>query len=303
MVLAAGLGTRLRPLSHEIAKPLVPLGDRPVLGHIAAHLSAGGLTEIVVNTHHRYEDFRFESEDLGATFHSIHEKEILGTAGGIHGARPLFGVPPVVVWNGDIVAEPPLADLMRLAAPGGLVFAVAPRARGEGTVGLGEGGTIVRLRGERFGQEAEGGDYIGVAALGGEALDGLPARGCLVGDFALPLLRAGGKIATVCVPGGFRDVGSIASYHAACLAWLERLDSSGARPFEAWVHPSAQVGANVALRQSIVGKGAVVAGEGVVDRCVIWPGATARAPLSDAIVTTGGQKVDVARLAASAGAG
>jgi mannose-1-phosphate guanylyltransferase len=300
MVLAAGLGTRLRPLSDERAKPLVPLGDRPVLGHIAVQLSAGGLTEIVVNTHHRFEDFSSESDGLDVIIHLIHEKQILGTAGGIHGARPLFGAPPVVVWNGDILAEPPLAELTRLAAPGGLVFAVAPRARGQGTVGLGEGGTIVRLRGERFGPEADGGDYIGIAALGGEALDGLPARGCLVGDFALPLLRAGGKVQTVCVPGGFRDVGSIASYHAACLAWL---DGSAVRPLEAWVHPSAQVRANVALRQSIVGKGAVVAGEGVVDRCVIWPGATARAPLSDAIVTTGGQIVDVARLAASAGAG
>ena len=288
MVLAAGFGTRLRPLSDERAKPLVPLGDRPIVGHIAARLAAEGLGEVVINTHHLADNFSNNLQGLGVVFHPIREREILGTAGGIHGARPLFGEPPVVVWNGDILAEPPLAELSRLAASGGLVFAVAPRPAGQGTVGLGAEGQVVRLRGDRFGQEAAGGDYIGVAALGGEALGGLPSRGCLVADFALPLLRAGGGIQTAAADG-FHDVGSIASYHAACLDWLDRTVG----PEAPWVHPSARIGDGVVLRRSIVGEGAVVAGEGLVERCVLWPGATVRAPLADTIVTTRGLSVVV----------
>jgi len=288
MVLAAGFGTRLRPLSDERAKPLVPLGDRPIVGHIAARLAAEGFPEAVINAHYLGEDFINNLNGLEIIFHLIREKEILGTAGGIHGARPLFGEPPVVVWNGDILAEPPLVELTRLAASGGLVFAVAPRPAGQGTVGLGAEGQIVRLRGERFGPETSGGDYIGVAALGAEALDGLPPRGCLVADFALPLLRAGGVIQTARADG-FHDVGSIASYHAACLDWLDRTVG----PEAPWVHPSARIGDGALLRRSIVGEGAVVAGKGLVERCVLWPGATVRAPLADTIVTTRGLSVVV----------
>lgn len=287
MVLAAGLGTRLRPLTDERAKPLVPVGDRPLLAHIAARLTAHGFPEAALNVHHRPEDFYFGIDTLGAIFHPIHEKEILGTAGGIHAARPLFGAAPILVWNGDILVEPPVGALMGLAAGGGLAFAVAPRPAGEGTVGLGRSGEVVRLRGERFGEEMEGGDYAGVAALGAEALAALPARGCLVGDFALPLLRGGGSIHTARVSGGFRDVGSLASYHAACLAWLETVAGAS----RSWVHPSARVGSGVVLRRSIIASGAVVEGDGTLERCVLWPGAHARAPLADTIVTSAGREV------------
>ncbi len=52
MILAAGLGTRLRPLTDELPKPLVPVGDRPALAHVAARLAAAGIREAVINVHH-----------------------------------------------------------------------------------------------------------------------------------------------------------------------------------------------------------------------------------------------------------
>lgn len=281
IVLSAGYGTRLRPLTDELPKPLVPIGDRPLLAHIAAALARAGFSEIAVNVHHLGDEFERRIRELPGNFHVLVEPEIRGTAGGIAGARALFGEPPVIAWNGDILADPPVPELLSRAGDGGLSFAVAPRPVNQGTVGTGSDGSIVRLRGERFGTEVLGGDYIGVAALGARALGALPTTGCLVGDYALPALRRGERVTTARVDAPFRDIGSPASYLAANREWLERHAGAGG----AWVHPTARIAPGVSLVETVVGAGASVTGEGRLERCVVWPGATAVAPLRDAIVT------------------
>jgi NDP-sugar pyrophosphorylase family protein len=193
------------------------------------------------------------------------------------------------VWNGDILAEPPVDALFGAAEASGLAFCISPRERSAGTVGLDASGAVVRLRGEVFGIEASGGDYVGVVALGESVLAGLPDRGCLIADVALPMLRAGSAIATCVTERPWVDIGSIPEYHRANLSWLERREG-----FEgSYVAPSARVDPDVSISRSIVGAGAVVEGQGLVERSVIWPGARAKAPLRDVIVTRAGRVVAV----------
>ena len=82
-LLAAGLGTRLRPLTDEIAKPLVPVGDAPLLGHVLAQVRAAGAARVVANAHFRADDVvafgRANAVDV------VVEKELRGTAGGLAG--------------------------------------------------------------------------------------------------------------------------------------------------------------------------------------------------------------------------
>src|SRR5262249_26742537 len=153
--------------------------------------------------------FMNEIHQFPLIVHLSLESEILGTAGGIAGARAALE-PPIVVWNADILAEPPLGDLLRTVQGGGLAFAVAPRAVSEGTVRVDGHGRFVRLRGRTFGDEAFGGDYVGVAALGADVLADLPAEGCLVADVALPRLASAGTVRAVPLRGAWRDVGSLA---------------------------------------------------------------------------------------------
>src|SRR5262245_2864602 len=172
MILAAGLGTRLRPLTTELPKPLVPVGDRPVLAHIAEHLARAGILEAALNTHHLAEAFgpsRLGSLPLRLTV--IHEPVILGTGGGIANAARVLGEGDVIVWNGDILAELDVAALLLAHRTSAALatMAVAPCSSGEGTVGLGAGGEVVRVRGERFGDEVSGGDFLGIVVMG-EAL-------------------------------------------------------------------------------------------------------------------------------------
>ncbi len=289
MVLCAGLGTRLRPLTEELPKPLAPLGDRPVLAHIAAQLRAAGFDRVVVNTHHLSEKFKNVSEHIGLEVELIHEPETRGTAGGLCGARALLAGPPVLLWNGDIVATPPIAELLSSAAGGGLCLGVAPKPLGEGTVGLDARGQVVRLRGQVFGVEARGGDYVGVAGVGKRVLDALPDNGCLIGDVALVELGRGGSVETADVSGPWSDLGDPRSYHAVNMQWLEREVAGGV-----FLGEGARLAEGVAADMAIIGAGAVVRGSGDLRRVVLWPGAQAQAPLRDAIVTRSGHVVSVA---------
>ncbi|HEY4122497.1 MAG TPA: sugar phosphate nucleotidyltransferase [Byssovorax sp.] len=279
MILAAGLGTRLRPLTDELPKPLVWLGDRPLVAHAASRLAAAGVAPLVVNTHHLAGAFAAEVAALGLV--AVHEPAILGTAGGVANARTALGDGEIVLWNGDLAADLDVeAMLAAHAASSALAtLAVAPRAVGQGTVGLDARGAVVRLRGERFGDEVSGGDYLGAMVLGAELRAVLPSQGCLVGDALLPALRRGGLVRASAYTKPWHDVGTIGAYLAANLAWL------AARGADSFVGPGARVAAGVEIARSIVGAGANVEGEGALERVIVWPGAHARAPLADAVVT------------------
>jgi mannose-1-phosphate guanylyltransferase len=282
MVLAAGLGTRLRPLTRAVPKPLLPLGDRPLLEHALRTIDAAGLgPQVVVNTHYLAASFESWRGEASLDVQLSHETVLLGTAGGIAAARPRFAPGPVVVLTSDVVLEKVPDGFRESASHGGMVLALAPRPRGAGTVGIDGDGHVVRLRGRTFGKEHQGGEYVGLMALGDQALDALPKIGCYIQDYALPLLERGGLIETRPYPYRFVIAGDdVPSYFAENLRWVDREGTGGV-----FVGPGASVASSVELRQSVVGRGAFVDGHGRVERCVIFPGARCTAPLEDMIVT------------------
>jgi mannose-1-phosphate guanylyltransferase len=110
MVLAAGLGTRLRPLTYEITKPMVPVLDRPVMEHILELLSRHGFEDVIANLHYFPDSIR---EYFGERLSYRFEEELLGTAGGVRACREFFGDEPFVVISGDALTD---IDLTALAA-------------------------------------------------------------------------------------------------------------------------------------------------------------------------------------------
>jgi mannose-1-phosphate guanylyltransferase len=283
MILAAGRGTRLHPLTEELPKPLVPVGDRPMIAHIAGRLANAGLARAVINVFHHADAFTPDVlAKLPLALEVVRESTLLGTAGGVANARAALGEGEIVVWNGDILADVDIAALLAAHAEAGdaeATMAYAPRAAGEGTLGLGRHGEVVRLRGERFGEEVTGGDFLGVHVLGAMFRSGLPIPGCLVADGYLPALRRGARVASFAVLGAWDDVGNAAAYVAANARWLAQRDLTS------FVAATACVGADIEVRGSVVGEGATVTGSGELGGCVVWPGAHAVAPLRDAVVT------------------
>jgi len=297
LILAAGFGTRLRPLTLELPKPVVPVGDRPLLAHVAAACRRAGATRLIANAHHEHQKLSNTIASLGLNIQVVVEPQIRGTAGGVAGARPGFEPGPVLIWNGDILTDAPARPLLDLArARDAQVLAVAPRVAGEGTVGLGADGSVVRLRGRVFGVEVQGADYIGVMALGAGVLAALPEHGCLFGDVALPHLAAGGKVWTVPSRAAWTDLGDLPSYVAANFAWLDahlsRPESDAAAAAStSWLASDVCLDPRVSLDRCVVGLGAKVLGAGTVEHVIAWPGATFSAPLSRAVVLGSGRIV------------
>lgn len=115
MVLAAGRGTRLAPLTDRLPKPLVAVAGTPMLVHILAFLRAGGIDEVVINLHHLGHLIEREIGDgraFGLRVRYSWEPEILDTGGGIKRAEPLLGGEPFVVVNGDSLLELPLRAVL-----------------------------------------------------------------------------------------------------------------------------------------------------------------------------------------------
>lgn len=115
MILAAGFGTRLRPLTRSIPKPMIPLCNRPLIGWALESLIRAGVTDVVVNLHHQpasIEEWLPRAAGTRATVEFTHEDEILGTGGGIRNARRLLdGRGHFALVNGDTVQNPPISAL------------------------------------------------------------------------------------------------------------------------------------------------------------------------------------------------
>lgn len=117
MIFAAGLGSRLKPLTDSMPKALVPIAGRPMLEHVILKLKASGFTEIVINIHHFGEqilDFLKANDNFGLTIHISDEREqLLDTGGGVRKACTFFehSDEPFLVHNVDILSDVDLKEL------------------------------------------------------------------------------------------------------------------------------------------------------------------------------------------------
>jgi mannose-1-phosphate guanylyltransferase len=114
MVMAAGLGTRLRPLTYEVPKPMVPVVNRPIMEHILELLSRHGFREVIANLHWFPDTIRQRFGDgssLGIELSYEYEAELLGTAGGVRNVAPYFGDEPFLVMAADALTDIDLAAL------------------------------------------------------------------------------------------------------------------------------------------------------------------------------------------------
>jgi mannose-1-phosphate guanylyltransferase len=102
MVLAAGLGTRLRPLTYELPKPMVPVLDRPVMAHIVDLLDRHGYTDVVANLHYFPDTIR---DYFGDRLTYREEPELLGTAGGVRNCADFLDGGPFLIISGDALTD------------------------------------------------------------------------------------------------------------------------------------------------------------------------------------------------------
>ena len=278
MVLAAGLGTRLRPLTHEIPKPVVPVLGRPLCGWAMEFLREHGATEFLLNLHHGPEAVRERVLSwAGGRFPTefLFEPQILGTGGGIGNAREFLRGGTFLTANSDVVARFPLGEAVARHRAGGalatLVLFPDP-ARRYTPVRIREDGRIAG-----FGAGAPAGAfegfYTGYQVVEPELLEHIP-RGrpsCIIRETYEPLIARGAPILACMSDGLFLDFGTPADYLTATLALL----AEGHPDPRVFVHPRAIVGIGAMVGpDAVVEEGAVVGPGASVRRAILWPGAT-----------------------------
>jgi NDP-sugar pyrophosphorylase family protein len=108
IILSAGYGTRLWPLTEDRTKPAIPILGKPLVGYVAEYLAGYGIDEIVVNLHHRPESVRRalgDGSQFGVKLHYVEEPVILGTSGALDNTREFFERETFVAVNGKIITD------------------------------------------------------------------------------------------------------------------------------------------------------------------------------------------------------
>ncbi|TDU81211.1 mannose-1-phosphate guanylyltransferase/mannose-1-phosphate guanylyltransferase/phosphomannomutase [Prosthecobacter fusiformis] len=277
-VLGAGLGERLRPLTAQLPKPLIPVFHQPLITYAFDHLLAAGVTDFVVNTHHIPEAYAQafpEGRHRAAPIAFRNESPVrLETAGGIANVRDLLADQPFIVYNGDILTDLPLQPLLKEHQEKGNLVTLVLRSSGpalhisyDETTGL-----VTDIR-NKLGTGREG-EYLftGIYACQPEIHEWLtPGKVESVIPIFLRMIQEGARLGAVVIDEGhWWDLGSRAAYLEAHQA----LHQLGTAPAPA-IHPTAQVSPQaVLLGLNVIGAGAVVEAGAVLEDCILWPEST-----------------------------
>lgn len=211
MILAAGRGERLRPLTDTCPKPLIDINGRPPLRRHLEALAAAGVSEVVINLHHLAAQVREAVAGFcpaGITVSFSEEATLLETGGGISRALPLLGDAPFVVVAGDIVTDFDFAGLPLAPADdclAHLVLVDTPAGKSQHDFSLSAG----RVRRERPTLT-----YGGIAVLDPRLLKDTPAGPWPLRDALFPLASAG-RLAGEHHDGYWSDIGTPSSLSAA----------------------------------------------------------------------------------------
>jgi len=279
-LLAAGLGTRLRPLTLDRPKPLLPLCGVPMLDHALALCRQHGHEHALVNAHWLWQQVAEWAVSRGVAL-QVEQPEVLGTGGGLKAAEGRLAERFVVV-NGDILCDIDLSALLDAVPAGGAAMALRadPVLGARAPVERDDDGVVVRMR--EFagtpGAGLPGTHFTGVHAADRAVLARVPdGLQCIVRTAYTAVLPER-KVRATLHGGAWVDIGTPDQYLAANLAVL---DGTLPTPADVWAEGARGPG------DSWVGAGATLAGD--IQRCVIGAGATvpADASLRDCVVWDG----------------
>lgn len=295
LLLCAGLGTRLRPLTEERPKPLVPVLGRPLAAFALDHLAAAGVRRVAANAFHLAEQIEPALAPICAerqmTLTVLRETTLLGTGGAIRHALPHLG-DDFIVFNGDVLARPDLAraeGLHRsLGARVTMVLREDPRATALGAIELDAHGRVRRIldEGPPAGVPTRRCVFTGVYVVSHAVAGDLPLEGCVVRHTLRRLLARGEVVAGVLDDGPWFDLGTLDRYAEVNFAL-----ATGALRWSGVIAPIDGVFAPSSVDRThlhapvVVGAGAVVDPSATLLRTIVWDGATVTRSVRDAVVT------------------
>ncbi len=298
-VLGAGLGTRLKALTADRPKPLVPVVGKPLIEFAFDHLIAAGVNRFVVNTHHRAEAYHhhFPGDGKTSTYRGreilfCHEPTLLDTGGGIKNVKDLVGEAPFLVHNGDVLADLELGRLVDSHLKSGHLVTLGLRSGEPAQIDFdAQSGDVTDIRGVLGKPGTQKCLFTGIYVLSPGIFEFFPEDKIfsIVSTF-VERLRSGSRIGGVLLDEGhWFDLGTIESYKAVHhrIAQGLRFSHNSDPNWPQFIDPSAKVGAGVQLAgMNAIGDGAEIGEDTQLQDCILWPGSktASRLHVRDCIV-------------------
>jgi len=273
-ILGAGLGTRLRPLTDLLPKPLLPVFHRPLVSFALDQCLDAGIDSFAVNVHHLAHAWREafpalidgEPSYRGAPLRLFHEPVLLETGGGLKNIAAWIGRDPVLIYNADILTTIDVGALMRHHSASGNVATLALRSAGPAAHVAFDpaSGKIDDIRGLLSGVDGTY-QFTGIYCVNAEILDLIPAQQKISIIPAFLALAARGQLGGIVLDEGlWADIGTPEAYFE-----IHRRGDLGPR-----IHPLAQIDPLALVDElSVVGAHAQVGAGARVEGSILWPGA------------------------------
>ncbi len=306
VIMAGGFGTRLRPLTCEIPKPMVPMANRPMMHHIVRLLKEHGFDDIVSLLYYQPDIIRNyfgDGRNFGVKMQYMQAEADFGTAGSVRNAADKIGRERFIIISGDVLTDFDLTAILRShcekKADATIVLTRVKNPLHYGVVVTDDGGLITRFLekpawGEVFSDTVNTGIYI----LEPHVLDMVPYKQDY--DFSrnlFPVMMSEGMLLHGCVAGGYwRDVGNLHEYQEAS---LDCISGRVAIPFEGELRGGAYVGEgsdapvgrpvaegsvvvgrncriapSAQISRTVIGDGCVIGDEVRIHNCVLWDNVT-----------------------------
>ena len=292
-VFGAGLGTRLRPLTNFVPKPLIPIFQKPLITFALDHLIAAGVSSFVINTHRLAEQFADcfgNGEYAGRKVEMVHEPILLETGGGIKNAQAWLQDGPFITYSGDILSDVDLNKLIEQHFTRGNDVTLGLRDTGLASGVALNNGQVVGI-GTKGGQAGTH-DFANIAVWNSDVFPRLePKRKVSFIPILTEWIRGRGKIGGVLLNDGkWFNIGSCAEYlrvHREVSAQAWRPDYLKDRSWPQRVHETAEVAGDAKLLGcTVVGAACRIGSEAVLEDTILFPGAqiASRSYLSRCIV-------------------
>ena len=286
MILAAGFGTRLFPLTIDRTKPAIPFLGKPLVGYVAEYVARFGFKEVVVNLHHQPEsvkDALGDGADFGVKIHyTVEEPKILGTAGALDNARHLLEDETFLIVNGKIITDIDIsAALETHKKSGALATMVLMRndkrerftiveTENDSITGFGDFPAPLTL--EQIGNLDQMPPnplmFTGIHILEPGVFQYIPRNvySDIVPTFYNPAIRAGEKIVAHVADGNWFELSTIPRYLDISLAMLDGLAEKIVRGENVRISPDAQV------KDSVIWDDVSIAGGAELYRTIVADG-------------------------------
>jgi mannose-1-phosphate guanylyltransferase len=281
-VLGAGFGTRLRPLTNLLPKPLLPVFGKPLITFAFEHLLQVGIEQILVNTHHLPEKFAAyfsETEYRGASLEFVHEPVLLGTGGGLKNLEDRIGQEPLIVYSGDILTDVAVEHLIEehFLKENDVTLALRTTNFAKVIHWDSNTGRVLDIKGSMgSGIEAEL-DFANISIWNATVFSRIPARTEIsFVPILIEWMKSGGKIGGVALEeGGWFNIGSRKDYisaHKIIAAgrWLPKY--MRARSWPLIVDPTARISPRSKIAGgSYIGAGSCVEEQVLLEDSILFP--------------------------------